>query len=124
MQVFKETRVIAGIAVHIHSAHSILSHSTPVAILFLLHGRQNSVESLESLAELLVKDACNPIHKSERAGGRDLVVITLVYAHFPAGHYIYNLLYRIIGIMAPDLLTVVLINPGLWNLKPTILDTR
>ena len=78
MAVFKETMVIAGITVHMYSAQSdIPSLSTPVAILFLLHGRENTVKSLEYLAEFLIKSSSNPSQKPEGSNGRDLVVITL-----------------------------------------------
>ena len=71
--IFKQAVVIAGITVNVYSYVPLDQKGRPLAVLFLLHGRQESTRAIESVVNGVLGHA-----QFQGPSERDLVVVTFV----------------------------------------------
>jgi len=83
INIAKQTFAVGGIEVHVYSDPSLpadptIARSCPLAVLFLLHGRTESVANVESMAKTLVRQTHDRRIRSEGGKQLDLMVATFV----------------------------------------------
>ena len=86
--VIKEIHLISGIQANVYKGSESNIQPQSVAILFLLHGRMDSVKDVDSIARTILEK--NPESQQQQ---RKLWVVTLVSLLFFESCYTYQLCY-------------------------------
>ena len=72
---FRKTLVVAGLTVNVSSYAPLSERGQPLAVLFLLHGRLGSAESVSPVVEDVLRYA-----QGQGVASRELVIVTFVSA--------------------------------------------
>ncbi|GBE88444.1 hypothetical protein SCP_1302590 [Sparassis crispa] len=77
MSFSKQTFNVGGLSTNVYSSQNTADHANPVAVLFILHGRTSSAESIEWVAHSTLRWTQD--HRNGDAqNAQDLFVVTIV----------------------------------------------
>lgn len=124
MAVHKQAFTIAGLSIDVFFDPTSIGSPVPVSAFFLLHGRLSSSESIQPIAESLVRLTSKT--GDSQSSRQDLIVITFVrlrHNHPSPQSHILDI-HRITGTMAHDCQILRRIMVGAKTVKKTMIVTR